>query len=389
MIETPSQGKEREAIVLVMVLVLYGSLFPFEFVAHDPSWSDWRGLLQPPTQGIPATDLIGNVLLFVPYGALLAWPRLKRFAVGWITTGALFAMGIQYLQFWFAGRDPSGLDALLNLSGILVGLLIGTVINRRLQQRGPAGWRRPHWVAMATGLMGLWVAYRWFPLVPSLDVQNFKNGLKPLLHWEPLPWLDVWRNFAGWVVFMRLGRYSLAQRLSAPQVALACTGILLCTPLFADQLLRPTHVIGLAVAMALYPLLNRGAASLGLLVLILASSIILSALSPFELGAPQPFEWLPFSGSLTGDMLSNIAALIEKCFLYGTLLFFLRYLGASRSVSIWGVCLTLLALEWLQRWIPTRTPEITDPLLALLLAYLLDRTLSTRHRDRADPQPRI
>ena len=88
-------------------------------------------------------------------------------------------------------------------------------------------------------------------------------------------------------------------------------------------------------------------------------------------------------------MLSNIAALIEKCFLYGTLLFFLRYLGASRSVSLWGVCLTLLALEWIQRWIPTRTPEITDPLLAWLLAYLLDRTLSTRHRDRADPQPRI
>ena len=42
-------------------------------------------------------------------------------------------------------------------------------------------WPRPQFVLVVSLLMTLWLLYRWFPLVPTLDVQNLKNGLRLLL----------------------------------------------------------------------------------------------------------------------------------------------------------------------------------------------------------------
>jgi hypothetical protein len=63
--------------------------------------------------------------------------------------------------------------------------------------------------------------------------------------------------------------------------------------------------------------------------------------------------------------------LLRKAFEYGSLVWLLRASGMRYwSAGIW-VAAGLLLLETLQRYMPNRQPEITDALLAGVLALIL------------------
>ena len=102
------------------------------------------------------------------------------------------------------------------------------------------------------------------------------------------------------------------------------------------------------------------------------------------------FIWIPFAGSLGGDPIAAVPPLIEKLFLYGSLVFFVRYLGASHWLTVLTLGAFLLALELAQQALPGRTPEITDPLLVLGMAWLV-RPLFERVRvyTHSDQMPLI
>lgn len=354
----------------MVLLVAYGSLFPFHYQAHTPSWADWWQLWRP--EGRHArSDLLGNVLLFVPYGLLLAWPLPPARRLLALAGGAALALGLQYLQFWFPDRHPSGLDALLNLGGLLLGLGAGRLGAPMLRRWQPAGLARPHFVLVSSALMGLWLVYRWFPLVPTLDVQNLKNGIKPLLQWSDIGAVNLLRNLAGWLVFLRLARYSVLQRWGTAGLSVLCLALLAAEPLFYNNALSPANVAGLAGAVLLTPLLRAGPRSLAATAALLVLAIAASGLQPFAFTWVGGFLWIPFTGSLLGDPVAAILPLIEKLYLYGSLVFFLRYLGLSHAATCGWVGSFLLALELVQQALPGRTPEITDPLLALGMAWLV------------------
>ena len=384
---------ERVALLVMMVLVTYGSFFPFNYAPHQAGWTDIYSLLSPPAGKVSVTDIVGNVLLFIPPGALLAMPRLK--AQRWVLLFGciMVAALIQYFQFWFPDRDPSGLDALLNVFGIFIGLGLGSLALAMLWRWNFHDLPNPQWVPVATGFLLLWIAYRWFPLVPTLDLQNVKDGVKPLLRWDDLSRVDVLRNFVGWLVFLRLMRSSTLQRVRYLGVVGISLVVLLSQPMFAGNLIRPSHVVGCLLALLLFPFVKTGKSALGVVTVLLALSITLSALAPAKSALAQEqwlydvygqtFSWVPFSGFLQGSLLTNVASLIEKCFLYGSLLFFLRCLGLTSLLASLLVVPALFALEWAQQSIPGRTPEITDPLLALLLAWGLYALMQARDRSEA------
>ena len=378
----PNEAPRAElfAVLIVLVLVTYGSFFPFNYVPHEALWGDISFLLSLPAGKMSVIDVVGNVLLFLPLGALLTSSRLKTLRWLLMAVSMGVAILIQYFQFWFPGRHPSGLDALLNLIGLFIGLGLGRIALALLARWSPKNLQKPQLLAVASALMLLWVAYRWFPLVPTLDLQNVKNGLKPLLNWENAGAVDVLRSLAGWLVFLRLSRYSTMQRVGYFGMAAISLAVLAAQPIFASNQIRPSHLAGCVLAVLIFPLFKRGKASMVVLTALLATSIALSALSPGKGQAVQDLSWIPFSGFLQGSLITNIASLIEKCFLYGSLLFFLRYLGLSIIKACLLVAPALFALEWIQQTIPGRTPEITDPLLALLLAGALYGFMPERHR---------
>lgn len=355
----------------VVALVVYGSLFPFHYVSHEPRWVDLSLLMHPGSEHHSKSDLIGNVMLFVPYGLLIGSQRIpQRTGVG-LFAGAVLALLVQYLQFWFPDRDPSGIDAVLNGVGMLVGLALERLATPLLRGWMGSKLPQPQFVGISSALMLLWLFDRWFPLVPTLDFQNLKNNLKPLLDWSQIGAVDVLRHFAGWLVFLRLARYSLLQRLEWPALWMLCVMLVGLEPLFQNNTIGPDNLVGLALALLLAPWLRSGPTSLALIAIVLIMAIIASALEPFSFAWKGGFGWVPLGGSLTGDPLRSIPPLIEKIYWYGSLVFMLRYLGVSHRNTCWMAGLLLLGLELMQQWTPSRTPEITDPLLALAVAWLI------------------
>lgn len=357
-------------MLVVVLLVVYGSLFPFRYRNHEPSWADVVWLLDMGVTHLSRSDMIGNVLLFVPYGFLAVQADVRRKAIGF-WGGVALAVVIQYVQFWFPDRDPSGVDAVLNVVGMLLGIALGHLAGPPLHKwllKNPQGTDIG---LFTTGLMLLWLVDRWFPLVPTLDVQNLKNALKPLMDWTHIAWLDVLQHAVGWLAFLRLANYSVLRNLGLPTLWGLCGLVVAVEPLFLNNTLGPDNLIGLSLAILFSRSLHRGPLSLAVLIFLLFVTIFASALEPYAFQWVGGFAWIPFTGSLAGDPIAAIPALVEKSYWYGSLVFMLRYLGVSHRATTWSVGLTLLGLELLQQWLPGRTAEITDPLVAVALAWLL------------------
>jgi hypothetical protein len=105
---------------------------------------------------------------------------------------------------------------------------------------------------------------------------------------------------------------------------------------------------------------------------VFAIVIILRGVAPFQFSAtPQDFDWIPFRASLESDWQTGAATLLDKASWYATAVWLSRDSGVRlRTASIW-VAQLLAAIEIAQIWLPGRSPEITDPLLAVAAGAVL------------------
>ena len=360
----------RTVFVLVIVFVIYGSFYPFDYVPHTATFADLAELFFAWPEHVSLIDAVGNILLFAPFG-LLVPPVSKRQRPALLLAGIALAWLIQYVQFWFPSRVPCGSDAWFNTAGIAIGYGLAFALRRFTERIHALADQAPPLWPVASALLLIWVAYRWFPLVPTVDPQNIKHGLKPLFlsfHWESA---KVLHDAVAWLVFFRLIRYSPLQRWHALWAGLAAVGILLFEPFIVNNDVSWSNVIGLAAALLCRPWFAKGQKSLFFLICLLMLSLIYSGLSPFAFGPNADFHWLPFAGMLDGSMFMNLDALIEKVYLYGSLLFLMRHFGLRSWPASMTVAALLLGIEIVQQWLPGHTPEITDPLLALLIGFCL------------------
>ncbi len=121
-----------------IVLVLYTTLFPFDFVFETtqrlPLWT------------LPQTDsydLVGNILLYIPLGLGFSGllPRRRSAAKGRILAtvvlGIILAAGIEFLQVYLLARNSSLLDILTNSIGAFSGAMLFLLL-----QRVPCSYKR-------------------------------------------------------------------------------------------------------------------------------------------------------------------------------------------------------------------------------------------------------
>jgi hypothetical protein len=105
---------------------------------------------------------------------------------------------------------------------------------------------------------------------------------------------------------------------------------------------------------------------------------VLRELSPFRLlETPQAFSWIPFAAAFDSERQSATVILLRKAFEYGALVWLFRAEGISYARGAVAVAGSLAVLEAMQRYLPGRTPEITDSVLAMLMGLVLWR-LSSR-----------
>jgi VanZ family protein len=362
----------RWLVLATVLLILYGSLFPFRFssLQHFDLWGNITGLsLARASRG----DVVANLLLYVPLGLclMLGWPahwsRLK--GLFWaVLLGSFLSLCVELLQVHASSRVSSLTDLALNAAGTAIGAIAAIIylaIGSTIRIPGLAAGRPD---PVPVGLIALWLAFRLAPFVPTIDWQKYKDALKPLLLTPELAWLDVLRYLVGWLVV----GYAIRQvwrREYALYALFVIAGLVMAgRVMVVGKTLSASEVVALAgcipLAAVFIALSDRRRALI--LALMLIAVIVLSGLKPFELQTTaQKFSWVPFMNSLNDNLEVNYSVLLEKCFWYFALIWLLTRRGLGIATAAFGTTLLLALIEFAQVWIPGRSAEITDPLLAL------------------------
>ena len=93
-------------------------------------------------------------------------------------------------------------------------------------------------------------------------------------------------------------------------------------------------------------------------------TVIVKGIFPLEFSSySQPFNWVPFYGFLTGSMLINVQNLLEKFFLYGSIIWFFPQQYKRLFTVIFVILVT--CIEFIQVFLLHHTAEITDPILIM------------------------
>lgn len=356
-------------LVLVGFLIGYGSLHPFEFA--EPASGALARLFQDWTLVRSRGDMLGNVALFVPWGfagmlVIASREQVKGAVAVTALTGILLALGCQVAQLWVPSRVSELSDVFWNVLGLAAGMFLGSraLMRRKLGAATEAG------SFAAAYLLGAWLLAFWLPLVPSLDLQLLKTNLKDLMsaHAFSLGEFMVGLPMAmmsGYLLSRIWGlRASLIWLL--PLLGLAAVGKLFVHGARIDASVLLGFVAGTIAwwgCARVAPQLRTVIVGITLLL-----AYTLQGLSPFDLrAAPAAFVWSPLTAMLTGSMLANAQALANSLVVFVSLLFLVQVAGGRPAAASVGLAVWVAIVEMTQTIVVSRTGDITQPLMVLLL----------------------
>src|SRR5215470_9526046 len=173
----------RVVTALMAAIILYGSLYPFQFRIPADGIGPVATLLGSWATLSTRGDILSNILLYMPLGffAVLAGDaersggaRLLRA----LLLGAALCIAIELVQYYDEGRETSASDVYSNVLGTLLGGIGGLVIG------GDLRWPLVRECAAApvpTLLLVGYLGYRLFPYVPTIDLHKYWDALKPIV----------------------------------------------------------------------------------------------------------------------------------------------------------------------------------------------------------------
>jgi hypothetical protein len=246
-------------------------------------------------------------------------------------------------------------------TGIVLGALFERLVAPRWRGRNR---RRPDPAAL--GLLFCGVAWILFPIFPVISLFVWKQKLFLFLHG---PAFDSVRFLSGAASWFAAGRLLQSVDVQRPGLWLAFAVLLIPAQIaVVGRQPAPVDLFGAAVGFALFAAFGKTGkagvlAGWGFLIL-----LALRGLAPLSLTThANSFSFLPFGGFLETEWQTGLRIFFEKVFYYGTAIWLLRGSGLPLRTAVLVVTAALGAIEIAQTHIPGRTPELTDPLLALLL----------------------
>ena len=378
----------RRLLLLVIALIVYGSLYPWHFHFDGSGANPLWVLLHAWPREIDRwalRDAAVNLLLYFPLGMaafLAAARRHGRLAA--FDAALLIALGLsasmEMLQVYDAGRVCSLFDVFCDVSGAAAGALAALVLRPELEglARRKPGWHSP----AALLLAACWASYQLYPLFPVLTHTKLRASLKVLADTASFSAVEVWASAAGWMA-VALAMAAFFGQLR-PRWLLAAMAFLPARLFIVERSLTLSEALGAVLALLFWSLLpERKRLHAG--VFLLASATVLRELSPFHFSeTPHAFSWIPFAATFDSERQSAIVILLRKAFEYGALAWLLRAEGISYARAALAVAGSLAVLEAIERYLPGRTPEITDSVVALLMGLVLWRL--SRRATRPHPE---
>ena len=382
----PSQTVAQWLLAATIVLILYVSLFPFEFNAPRAGLTLLELAASLTFERSSRGDVVANLLLYVPLGLCMAialarrCPVLLNIAIT-VATGALLSISVELLQTMETARVASLTDVLLNTVSTAIGaigLVLYFAIGTHLSIPGLIE-NRPAPVPL--GFVVLWLSYRLAPFVPTLDWQKIKDSLKSVLLAPDFQTFEVLRFLVGWLVIAHAVRLVWQREYAFIALLALATGTQIGRIVVVGKTLNLSELIALAAMFALLPFVARLPTARRLLVLAYAVAvvIVIQGLEPWQFDViHHDFSWVPFKNSLSGSLWISISVLLEKCFWYASLVWVLMQRTRSLTLATVVTALLIGVIEFVQIWLPGRSAEITDPLLALAAAGLLGLGAASR-----------
>lgn len=391
----------RVLLWAMVVFVVYGSLFPFDFQATGRTtaqifehWHPWRD----------RADAIDNFMLFLPLGVALHFAfesRPARWLAGataWLGLG----LGLQWVQLFVPGRVASFADAINNAAGLAAGAALARLLAPWLaRQRLLDPTRDP----FALLLVGLWYVYESFPFLPTLDVGLLREHIKPLLQAAPLDALRLLRHAVAAVLGTMLLLRSGAIRRRRHAVAGAAAVVLLSELLVPYGAVHRETLLGIVAGLVAGERLERRfeARSHRVVLSLALLALAISVATPLR-GQPDGvgFTFTPFAGLLWFGSTSGVPPTAFEALAIGALL----WSGSSHSPKPnfawqpwpWAVLALLVVAEMMRVWLFAWRGDATTLVLWTLLAALASRgkrprgassntTDAVRRPARADAAP--
>jgi VanZ family protein len=387
----------RRIFYLTCVLIACASLFPFHFdLSRNPAGliTVFRDSL---TFGIDKDflrDVLTNLLAYIPVGFFFvlgeldkrpAWQRLLRATLA----GATLSLAMESLQYWVPVRYPSLIDLLNNTISTAAGALLGIAFSSRSRRAFNAlsdmGLGHP---SSALFLLILWFASFFSPG----DWGRFAtfSRIRIAFHSPLLPPGLLFNAFAQWCVIGAILAAALTRKRAAGALALMAT----LTPLrFAIPGQQPHfwEFVAAASAVAIWLLPFDRLIEARWLAILACAGIVVEELRPWHFAARAGhFGWIPFVSLFESPIAATgLVILFSKAAVYGSAVWIVARAGFGLRRSAIAVAALLLALETTQLFLPSRTAETTDPLLALIIGLIMLRIErkyggSSRSMPRAD-----
>lgn len=236
----------------------------------------------------------------------------------------------------------------------------------------------------AVALLYLFAGYELFPFFPALGRYALLPKLSVLFSAASWPSRAFFESLGAWLAGSALVEALAGRRRAGWMIALALLAIPLKL-LIVGRTTSGSEILGALLGVACW-LLLRGLRRAKLLAALLAlAALVISGLTPFRFDSqPQPFTWVPFVALLESPWEPAFMTLLGKSFLYGSAVWLFRESGLGWAASSLIVAIPLAAVEAIQVYLPGRTAEATDPLMAILLGFGL---MLMERRGQPRPQP--
>jgi hypothetical protein len=214
-----------------------------------------------------------------------------------------------------------------------------------------------------------------YPYVPAIDLHKYWDALKPVVFHPRPTGYDLFRYTAIWLTVGSLIESVGGRRRGWLLFPLFIAAVLVAKVVIIGKTLSVAEIAGAAIALAVWFLLAisvsarfRATAT----ALLFSAYILAERLEPFQFSAyGRAFGWIPFRSFLYGSVEVNITSFLEKAFLYGALIWLLEKSGLRAGVSTILAAIMLFAASWAETYLPGRSAEITDALMALLIGIII------------------
>ena len=400
-------ASRRTVWLLYAAFILYGGTIPFHFAGDaELVTARWHRLLAHPLvspetgRRLSIPDIVQNVLLFVPFGALgvAAAGNLTRWTwkrIAWVAIlGAALSATVEACQLTMRDRVASLSDFVFNIAGAIAGGVAarwaGRIANAaldRLRAEGLADVPELRTMAIAGGLLAITFLQ---PFDVTLEVGTVAGHVRAL---QANPWqLSVPRDEGIVILIASLFAMSLASyiwALGEPRAGrkAAAIGIVLVCALEGAQVVIGSRRPGLWDALVGSTGILVGAAIWttssrldwprfwqGVLIAMTVTAAAMQMLSPFDVADEyRGFGWFLFRGYYQRTTFEALSHAIELSLAYFPLGFCIALAAGATRRAFWAALALTLAIaapiEYLQGWVVGRYPDVSDVCLSLLGAW--------------------